>query len=305
MKKIITILIISVIVILFVSGGIFIWQRLKTPEKINGLMMLIESEKIDGVLHWEEELDKRGLSALIMVKQNILEQYPEDFKRLAQKGYEIAGSVSGDPVWDKPYEYQYEQIKKVQELVENITEKPMRVLSSRYFAYDQTTLRVANELGIEYVLARGTAGEKAIVYAPKEYNVKIISVSNIPFEEMGTGSLCDYSLWARGADANDFATVLNGCIDKKPTNMILVSHAYLGGTRLTWWNVYEKALNSGNVYWKTFNDWMETLTPLVMDNKDIPVNREVKYEIPTPKVPLEELELIPDLNSETMEPICY
>jgi hypothetical protein len=308
MKKLFLIITVCIIVIiLLVLGFFFLYPKITESKNINGMIMLIESESIDGVLHWEKELDKKGISSLIMVKQNILEQYAEDFKRLAKKGYEIAGSVSGDPVWDKPYEYQYEQIKKVKELVENITQKPMRVVSSRYFAYDENTLKAADALGVEYVLARGTAGEKAIVYQPKEYQAKILSVSNIPFEDMGSGSLCDYSLWARGASAQDFQGVLDGCIEKRPDNMILVSHAYLGGTRLAWWTVYQKALNSENVVWKGFNGWIDNLKPLVMANADIPVNREVKYDVPKPAVAIEDLEPIPGIgeDEETFCPTCY
>ena len=117
--------------------------------------------------------------------------------------------------------------------------------------------------------------------------------------------MCDYSLWARGANAEDFDKVLEGCIDKKPDNMIVVSHAYLGGTRLAWWNAYEKALNSSEVAWKGFNDWINNLIPSTMANKDIPVNKEVKYDVPKPAVPIEELEPIPVLEDETTCPTCY
>jgi hypothetical protein len=309
MKKIILILIIILIVIL----GFFIFreffQKPKSETKINGLVMLIEFEKIEGVLWWEKELDKRGLSALVSVQENILKEYPDVFKRLVQKGYEIAGACAGDPFWDMPYEEQYQLMKETKDSVESIIGKPMRVFGSRYFAYDENTLKAADALGVDYILARGTAGERAIVYKPEEYKTKIISVSNIPFEEMGSGSLCDYSLWARGATAEDFGKVLTSCLAKNPDNMIVVSHAYLGGTRLAWWNVYEKALDSDKVSWKNFNAWFDNLTPLVMENKDIPVNREVKYEVPKPAVPIEDLEPIPDLEklkiNETFCPACY
>lgn len=56
--------------------------------------MLIEFEQIDGIRQWEKELDHRGLSAIINAQGDILPKYPEDFKRLADKGYEIAGVSS-------------------------------------------------------------------------------------------------------------------------------------------------------------------------------------------------------------------
>lgn len=304
MKKII---IISIIILaaLYFTAFIFKDKSSRQEAKINSLIMLIEFEKIDGILHWEKELDKRCLSALVKAQGNVLQAYPEVFKRLADKGYEIAGGYDGAPFWDMPYEQQYSLIKEAKDFVEDITGKPMRVFGSRYFAYDENTLKAADALSIEYILARGTAGERAIVYDPEEYQVKIISVSNIPFEDMGSGSLCDYSLWARGADAGDFAEVLDGCIAKKPNNMIVVSHAYLGGTRLKWWEAYEKILDSDKILWGKFDTWLDNLVPLIMANKDIPVNREVKYEVPTPKVPIEELESISSSGSEIIYPACY
>jgi hypothetical protein len=35
-------------------------------------------------------------------------------------------------------------------------------------------------------------------------------------------------------------------------------------------------------------------------NKDIPINREVKYEIPKPEIPLEE-----EAECPYVEPVCY
>ncbi|MDD4123059.1 MAG: hypothetical protein PHO23_02455 [Candidatus Pacebacteria bacterium] len=93
-----------------------------------------------------------------------------------------------------PYEEQYTYLQEAQGLVKEVTGKDMRVFGSRYFAYDENTLKVADSLGIEYILARGTKGVEAVVYSPNEYDVKIISVSNVDFENMGHGSLCDYSL---------------------------------------------------------------------------------------------------------------
>jgi len=308
MKKYIFTIVIILLVVLSAIGYKLIIQ---TPaeqngvKKINGLVMLIEFEKIDGILHWEEELHKRGLAALVSVQENVLKEYPDVFKRLAEKEYEIAGSCAEAPFWDMSYDKQYQFMKETKDSVESVIGKPMRVFGSRYFAYDENTLKAADALGVEYVLARGTAGERAVIYKPEEYKVKIISISNIPFEDMGSGSLCDYSLWARGATAEDFDKVLEGCIAKNPDNMIVVSHAYLGGTRLAWWNAYEKILNSDKVSWKTFNAWLDNLIPLTMVNKDIPVNREVKYDVPKPKVPIEELESIPSLGDEIFCPACY
>jgi cytosine/adenosine deaminase-related metal-dependent hydrolase len=42
----------------------------------------------------------------------------------------------------------------VKERIESALGTEMRVFGSKYFAYDENTLKAAQELGIEYVLAR-------------------------------------------------------------------------------------------------------------------------------------------------------
>ena len=268
------------------------------PEKINGLVMLIEFEHIDGVLQWEKELDNRSINALVKVQDNVLKEYPEVFKRLSDKGYEIAGGYDIAPFWGMPYAEQYTYLKEAQGLVKEVTGKDMRVFGSRYFAYDENTLKAADELGIEYILARGTKGVEAVIYAPEEYDVKVISVSNVEFEEMGKGSLCDYSLWARGATYEDFKLALNDAIKRSPESMIVVSHAYLGGTRQDWWNIYEEVLSSSKIEFVGFEDWLLNVLVVEMPNKDIPINKEVKYDTPSPAMPIEEMAPVEGLNSE-------
>jgi hypothetical protein len=271
--------------------------RAQTPT--NGLIMLLEFEKIEGVRHWEHELDKRGLTALVQAQHNVLKEYPKDFERLATKGYPIAGLYAEKAFWDVPYDEQYTRMREAKEAVEQITHKPMRLFGSRYFAYDENTLRAADALGIEYVLGRGTAGALATIYAPREYKAKIISVSNVPFAEMGTGSFCDYSLWARGSTAEDFAALVDKVITSRPSDLILVSHAYLGGMSAQWWPTYENALARKEVKWRGFDEWVRAVKVGVLPYAEIPVNREVKYDVPRPAVPLEKLELLPEFRSDS------
>lgn len=269
--------------------------------KINTMLMLIEFEKIDGVLQWEKELDKRNLTALVKVQDNVLEENPEVFTRLANKGYEIAGGYDKAAFWDMSYEEQYKYLKESKDLVERITGKEMRVFGSRYFAYDETTLKAADALGIKYILGRGVNDVEAMVYQPKEYKVKVISVTNVDVgEPMGRGSLCDYSLWARGADAKEFGKILSQSVAKKPTNMILVSHAYLGGTRLEWWKEYEKALASDKITWNGFDKWLEKQKIVILPNNEIPMNKEVKYVNPNPAKAMENYEPIPGIEDDKM-----
>lgn len=274
----------------------FIAQK---DDPINGLLMLIEFEDIDGVLQWEKELDQRNLTAMVKVQNNVLEENPEVFKRLADKGYEIAGGYDEEAFWDMPYDQQFKYLSEAKNLVEDITGKPMRVFGSRYFAYDETTLKAADELEIEYILARGTQDVAAVVFDPDEYSAKVISVTNVENGEMGRGSLCDYSLWARGADATEFAQILQESLAKKPANMILVSHAYLGGTRQEWWTEYKKVLETDLVEWVGFDEWIAKQEIKRLPNQEIPINREVKYVQPNPAKPMEDYTPVTNLeNSE-------
>jgi len=280
-------------------------------KKINTMLMLIEFEEIDGILQWEKELDQRGLTALIKVQDNILEENPEVFKRLADKGYEIAGGYDTEPFWGMPYDKQYNYLEESKKLVEEITGKKMRVFGSRYFAYDETTLKAADDLEIDYILGRGVNDVEATIYHPEEYNVKIISVTNVDVgEPMGRGSLCDYSLWARGAGAEEFGEILDESIAKNPNNMILVSHSYLGGTRLEWWNQYKRALGSNKISWEGFDSWLENQTIISLPNAEIPLNNEVKYVQPAPAKAMSDYEEVPGLGdilapSSHNEMMCY
>jgi peptidoglycan/xylan/chitin deacetylase (PgdA/CDA1 family) len=270
------------------------------PKPINGMIMLIEFESIDGILQWEKELDSRNITALVKVQNNVLEEHPEVFRRLAEKGYEIAGGYDEAPFWDMSYEEQYRLLRESQELVEHITGKRMRVFGSRYFAYDENTLKAADDLGIDYILARGTQDVASVIYDPLEYNVHIISVTNVENGEMGRGSLCDYSLWARGAGADEFAAILEESINKKPDNMILVSHAYLGGTRLEWWEEYRKILESDRVHWVGFDEWLAAQDVITMANADIPFNDEVKYVQPKPVMDMDKYVPIPGIAEDEL-----
>lgn len=300
-KKIISISI-SLLILPLLFLGTACSSKKTIPEsdnKINSLLMLIEFERIEGILQWEKELDSRGQSALVKVQDNILQEYPEVFKRLADKGYEIAGGYDIASFWDMSYEEQYQHLKEAKDLVEGITGKKMRVFGSRYFAYDETTLKAASDLGIDYILGRGVNDVEADIYQPLEYSTRVISVTNVDVgEPMGRGSLCDYSLWARGANAQEFGQILDESIAKKPSDMILVSHSYLGGTRMEWWAEYEKALLSTEIAWHSFDEWVAKQNIIALPNAEIPRNNEVKYGTPSPEKAMEDYEVIPGLEEE-------
>lgn len=255
---------------------------------------------MQGVRNWVHELDQRNKSALLNVQDELLKENSKEFEILAQKGYEIAGGYHQKAFWDVNYSFQYEKMKSAQDMIENITGKPMRVFGSRYFAYDENTLKAAEELGVEFILARGTDDVEAVIYKPKEYNVRIISVSNVEFEKMGRGSLCDYSLWARGATAEDLQEKLDYALNKSPQRLMVVSHAYLGGVKQSWWETYEEFLDSDEVHWiADFDEWVSEDNGInrELPLDQIPVNREVQYVEPQPAEPLEGLKNVSQMHN--------
>lgn len=263
-----------------------------------GLMQLIEFHDIQGLRNWGYQLQQRNLRSLVFVQKNILETYPGEIKWFADNGHEVAGGCAEQPFWDVDYDTQLALMQETKELVEEVTGRPMRVFGSRYFAYDENTLAAADALGIEYVLARGTSDVEALIYEPDEYDCKIISVSNVTFEDMGRGSLCDYSLWARGATAAEFGQELDKAIAKNPKRIMFACHAYLGGMKATWWEQYRELLDSDEVRWAAdFDEWVSSASgvniqvPISM----VPDNREVSYDTPTPSEPLDELEDVDDM----------
>ena len=268
--------------------------------KINGLIYLIQSDPedtVDGILKWERELKERNLTALVKASQDVYEKYPEVFDRLSDEGHIIAMG-NPDVCWDMPYEEQYQVMKDAKEYMESLTGNPLRVFACKYSSYDENTLKAADALGIEFVLARGTEDVRAMIYKPDEYNVKLLEVSNVEFADMGKGSLCDASLFARGSTEEDFRDVFLESVEKAPDSMILVSHPYLGGTKAGYWAVYEEALGNEDVTWRPFNEWLDAVAVVESAYADIPENREVEYLVPTPAVPFDELEDLPDVGEK-------
>ena len=253
------------------------------PIQIEGMFVLIDGGDVKGLKHWGDELERRGIPAVILVKEEMIDSNCSAIKNLSDRGFDIGGAYNREPFWNEPYNHQHEVMNHIRNKIQSCLHRPMRIFNSRYFAYDETTLKVADKLGVEYVLARGTAGAKAVIYQADEYNVRIISVSNVPSKEMGTGSLCDYSLWSRGASPNDFRDILFGLKENK---VVLVSHAHLGGAKLHWWNVYQDFLDTSNVVWQSLDEF--TANPMVLPNAQIPLNTEVKYTLSKPKIPLEQ-----------------
>lgn len=271
-------------------------QEYSQEKKINGLVYLIQNDPADtadGLLKWEMELNKRGLTALVKASKSVLEKYPQVFKKLATEGNVVMGGYAAI-CWDMPYEKQYQAMKETKDYMEKLTGRKMLVFACQYSSYDENTVKVAAALGVPYLLARGTEDVRAVLYKPKEYDVRLLEVSNVEFGNMGRGSLCDVSLFSRGATESDFAKVFADSVAKKPDSMILVSHPHIGGVKAGYWKVYDQALASQEVAWAPFEEWMEKVKTVELPYREIPENREVEYLEPKPAVPLSQLENLPE-----------
>jgi len=251
--------------------------------QIEGMFLIIDHGNVKGLEHWCDELQRRGIFAVIEISKEMLDENCTLIKELSDRGFEIGGAYNERPFWNEPYNFQYEEMRIVKDKVQSCIGKPMRIFGSKYSAYDETTLRAADALGIEHVFARGAVGAKAVIYKPEEYHTKLVSVSNVPSKKLGLGSLCDQSLWSRGETPDRFKEIL---FNLKEDRIVLVAQTHLSGVKLHWWNVYQDFLDADIVNWESLDEF--AANPIVLPNAQIPVNTELKYAIPQPKVPLEQ-----------------
>lgn len=250
-----------------------------------GIMLLIEYEGTEGLENFVYEMNERGIPGLLMVNAGFVERNCELVKTLHNYSIEVAGIYPEKPLWDVSYEEQYDIMSDTKSRVEACTGVPMRAFSSRYFAYDESTIKAAETLGVPYVMARGTAGAKAVIYQPEEYEVKIFSVSNVDSEKWGTGSLCDYSYWAREGGPDDFREELFGAYEKY-SKISPVSHTYIGGLKARWNEVYLKFFDQTNINWVGLDEFGQV--DVYASFAEIPDNREVQYDTPKPATLLDE-----------------
>lgn len=284
-------------------------EKSKTDEvtEINpeGIMILIEStDKPTGLFEMVNQMKERNIYGLLMVTPEFVNANCEDVKKaLGYGNIEIVASNVGVPFWDVPYEEQKTRIIEMLDGVESCTGVKPRIISSRYMASDTNTIKVAEELGIPYITARGTTGDKATVYQPEGYNVKILSVSNIPLVTFEYGSLCDYSFYERAGTPNDMKKELMRAIEPLTSKekswfgeyfrVTPVSHTYIGGNLKQWNDMWLSFWDNANVKWVNLDEFMiepDWTIPLWQ----IPTNKNNPYtqEKIRPMVPYEEEEKV-------------
>lgn len=296
-----------IFVILIGPSNLFQKEKKKDTSSVNkrktqAIMLMIEFEGTEGLVNFVDNIKERDIPGILVVNADFVEENCDEIKSiLSYHDIEIAGLEPTRPLWDVSYDEQLRVVKDTKDRIYNCTGKSIRIFGSKYFAYDENTLKAAQENGIEYVFARGTTGAKATVYEVEEYDVKIFSVSNVDSQNWGTGSLCDYSYWAREGTPDDFEKELFGAL--KYDKISPVSHTYIGGLKKSWNDVYLKFLDEKSISWVDMDTFgkPDVRLPLV----DIPVNREVKYDTPHPAVPLDMEEdvknpcLIEDVTTDT------
>lgn len=247
-------------------------DTIKTNPK--AMMLLIEFGQTDGLVNIVNDMKERGVHGILLVNGDFIEENAVVIKEILKTGViEMATSYDPEPFWDMPYEKQYQIITDMLDKSEKYLGVRPRIISSRYMASDETTVKIADELGIEYITARGTTELATTVYQPKEYNVKIISVSNIDVPEFKYGSFCDYSFYERNGTPEDMEREYRRAITEE--KFIGTSHTYIGGYKERWNSMWHNFWDNYEVDWVDL-DTLGTVDK-VMPMWQIPINKNAPY----------------------------
>ncbi len=280
-KKLLVIPAIIVGILLLLTGEYFLVNKYvckdssveeKAPPK--AMMLLIEFQNTDGLVNMVNDMKERDVKGLLMVSGSFIEKHSEVLKEILKTGtVELAPSYDPEPFWGMPYDEQYEIISNMLENAQTYLGVTPRVISSRYMASDENTIKVAQALGIEYITARGTTELATTIYKPEEYGVKIISVSNIDVPEFKYGSFCDYSFYERNGSPEDMDTQYKRAIQNE--KFMAVSHTYIGGYKERWNDMWHGFWDNYEVDWVDL-DTLGTVDK-VMPMWQIPVNKNAPY----------------------------
>ncbi|MGI5898276.1 MAG: polysaccharide deacetylase family protein [Candidatus Dojkabacteria bacterium] len=239
-----------------------------------GMMLLIEFNNTDGLANMVNDMKSRNIKGLLMVNADFIKKNADELKEILKTGVvELCPSYDPEPFWGMSYEKQYKIIKEMLENSKEYLGVTPRAISSRYMASDETTIKVADKLGIEYITARGTTELKTTIYKPEEYNVKIISVSNIDIPEFKYGSFCDYSFYERAGEPEDMEEQFKRAIQNE--KIMAVSHTYIGGYKERWNEMWHRLWDNYNVEWVDL-DTLGTVDK-TMPMWQIPVNKNAPY----------------------------
>jgi hypothetical protein len=269
-------------------------------------MLLIEYKDTVGLANFVNEMKERNIKGLLMVTPEFVQDNCEEIKEVIKHDIELVASNIGAPLWDIPYEEQKARIIEMNEGIEACTGVPIRIISSTYMASDATTIKVAHELGIPFVTARGTTDTKATIYQVEDYpDVKILSVSNIPKVQYKYGSLCDYSYYERNGTPDDMMQELMRAIEPLSSKekerygsyhkITPTSHTNIGGYFKPWMDMWIDFwdITKDNIEWVDLDEFMAE-ADWEMPLWQIPLNKNNPYtpEKIRPVVSVEEMEKV-------------
>ncbi|MEA2020631.1 MAG: hypothetical protein U9M98_02840 [Patescibacteria group bacterium] len=275
-------------------------QEVLSPE---GIMFLIEYKDTVGLVNFVNEMEKHGVTGLLMVTPEFVEEHCSEIREIIKHNVEIVGCNVEEPFWDVSYEEQKARIKGMVDRIEACTGEPVRIVNSRYFASDMNTVKAAEDLGIPYITARGVTDTKATVFQPEGYNVKILSVSNIPSVQFKYGSLCDYSYFERAGTPENMRAELERALlpleekEKErygPYHRITpVTHTNIGGYLKPWLDMWKSFWAEANINWVTLDQIMAN-PDWVLPLWQIPINKNAPYtpEKTRPLIPYEDEEKV-------------
>lgn len=258
---------ISISAIVIISGYLIFLNK-TNEEAPKGIMILIEStNEPTGLATMVDQMKERNIPGLLMVTPEFVQANCEAVKEAISDGnIEIVASNVGAPFWGISYEEQKSRISAMMDGIKSCTGESPRILSSRYMASDMNTIKAAEELGIPYVTARGTTGDKASVYQPEGYNVKILSVSNIPLVPFKYGSLCDFSFYERAGAPDDMRDELARAVEPltekekawfgEHHKVTPVSHTYIGGHLKSWNDMWVNFWDTTKIDWVNLDEFM-------------------------------------------------
>jgi len=247
--------------------------------KPKGIMILIEYKDTKGLVNMVNELYKRNIHALLHVGPDFVENNCETIKKLTNYNVSLVGGC-GDELWNLTYEEQLKVITDTKERIEACTGQPLEFITSRYWGWDENTVKIADELGIKTIFARGLVENGAAIFQPESYNVKILSVSNIKAVPFKYGSVCDYSYWVRGGVPSDMLAELDDAIANND-KISPVSHTNIGGFKEDWFKMWQEFFDSGKVDWVSWEEFSSTVDykmplSLIPKNKNVPYTPEMR-----------------------------
>ena len=242
--------------------------------KPKGIMILIEYEDTKGLVNMVNELYKRDIHALLHVGPDFVENNCETIKKLTNYNVSLVGGC-GDELWNLTYEEQLKVITDTKERIEACTGQPLEFITSRYWGWDENTVKIADKLGIKNIFARGLVENGAAIFQPEGYDVKILSVSNIKAVPFKYGSVCDYSYWVRGGTPSDMLAELDDAIANND-KISPVSHTNIGGFKEDWFKMWQDFFDSGKVDWVSWEEFSSTVDFKMPLNR-IPRNKNVPY----------------------------